>query len=273
MIYDLISSITAEYAFVALSLGVIIGACLTLTGVGGGVLIIPALQLSFDMQVVMAVGTASIIASLVKLNAAYSHIKSNNVEWQHVKFVLLGAIPMIFIATDFILDAANSPEHGETIQHLVQIGVVGVMVVSFVMLLRRMRQSSRNQIFPNASRKGPAVGVGMLSGTVLGATGIGGGVILLPALTSTLGCSIKKAVGTSIVIALVLSSVTALIYSGGSQSHIAIALFVALGSAIGVPLGIRAIAMFAEATLFRITLLMIATSLFATLFSYISNLA
>ena len=65
-----------SYFHKLLLLGTVFGLCLGLTGVGGGVMLIPMLQVFCDMNTVLSVGTASIISTLVKINASVAIYKS-----------------------------------------------------------------------------------------------------------------------------------------------------------------------------------------------------
>ena len=58
-----------------LVLGILIGFCIGMTGVGGGVLVLPALTILLRMNPVVAVGTASFYAFLTKVSATFHHIK------------------------------------------------------------------------------------------------------------------------------------------------------------------------------------------------------
>lgn len=249
---------------IRLILGVIIGFCLGLTGVGGGVLIIPLLQITFGMQAVMAVGTASIITSLIKISATLSHIRNNNVSWKIVFFTLIGAVPATIITSYFIVNLANDIAYKEITNDLVEIAVISIMFCALFSLLyqyKRNRISVTNPTVTVQPHQAKVVGIGVVCGSILGSTGIGGGVLLLPALNSILKMSIKRSVGSSIVIALVLSSISALFYSGGGQSDLLTAIIIVLGSFIGVPIAMKAMRLFSDQAIYLVTISVIAISL------------
>jgi uncharacterized membrane protein YfcA len=246
----------------AIFIGITVGALMTMTGVGGGVVIIPALQLSFSMPIVTAVGTASIIATLIKINAALNHIRCKNVNWHHVKVILISAIPTLIIATEIIVRSAANPTLQPFTERFVQGCVVITMAGAFVSLyLGRKTELTSSSKQTNTSA---ALSVGALSGSVLGTTGIGGGVILLPALKNILGSTVRQAVGSSIVIAVILSGVTAIRYSSSSQSNIAIGLLVVLSSFVGVKIGIKVLEKTSDRALINLSLFAILTSLITT---------
>jgi uncharacterized membrane protein YfcA len=241
-------------------LGSLIGLCLGLTGVGGGVLIIPILQVIFGMHTVMAVGTASIISSIVKANAGLSHIIAGNVEWRALRWMLLGAIPATFITTEAIVHLYNNPAFAASISGVIEIAIIGIMLMSMWSIYRKYKHCKS----PSSEREHSnriAVSAGATCGTIMGSTGVGGGVMLLPAFNTLLGVGIKKSVGSSLVLALILSSLTALNYSRGGQSDITTAVLMSIGAFIGVPLAMKLLKKTQDQHVYMITLVIITISL------------
>jgi len=76
-----------------LLVGGAIGFCIGLTGVGGGILMLPALTLLFGMDPVTAVGTASFYSFLTKASATWHHVKLKTIEWKIALRFLVGAVP------------------------------------------------------------------------------------------------------------------------------------------------------------------------------------
>ncbi|MGR5144514.1 sulfite exporter TauE/SafE family protein [Photobacterium sp. DNB23_23_1] len=249
-----------------LVLGAIIGLCLGLTGVGGGVLIIPILQFFFGMGTVTAVGTASLISMFVKLNAGFSHIKAGNVAWRKLGLMLLGAVPATWFITEWVVYFNNHDQYSHQITQAIDIAIVGIMLLSLFSLYKKRNSSiSSSANSQPESGKAKAVCAGGVCGAVLGSTGVGGGVLLLPAFNSLLGIDLKKSIGSSVVMALALSGITALNYSRGGQSDIATAALMTAGAFLGVPIAIRLLERFSENQLYSLTLLVIFISLCLTL--------
>jgi Predicted permeases len=243
-----------------LVLGGVIGLCLGLTGVGGGVLIIPILQVFFGMQVVMAVGTASLISTLVKISASIAHIKEGNIKWKEVGLMLLGAIPCVLLTTELIVLLNQSERYSVIINHLIEVGIVVMMLLSLVSLYMKSKKSE-SQLSGKPLRKSFSVAIGGGCGVVLGSTGVGGGIMLLPAFNTLLGVDIKKAIGSSVVVALVLSGVTALSYSRGGQSDLPVALVITFGAILAMPLAMKLVKVFTPIQLYRLTIGVILVAL------------
>ena len=241
--------------------GAVIGLCLGLTGVGGGVLIIPILRGVFAMSPVMAVGTASLCAALMKVNAGFMHVRVGNVEWKSIAQVLVGAAPTLLITSMGIVALSENPETAVIINQIVEYLIIGVIVFSMVAMTRRstpdteVKQRAKTGFFhPKTIMAGAATGV------VMGATGVGGGVLLLPLLSVTIGLDMKKSVGSSVVIALALSSAAALMYGEGGQSDVLTAVLLVVGSFIGIPLAGLLMKALSDQRLQQISLGLIAIS-------------
>src|ERR1700744_1162726 len=73
--------------------GLLVGAMVGLTGVGGGSLMTPILMLLFGQSPSVAVGTDLLFAATTKLVATASFGFSRRVDWPIVGRLLLGSIP------------------------------------------------------------------------------------------------------------------------------------------------------------------------------------
>lgn len=75
------------------TVGLIVGAMVGLTGVGGGSMMTPLLVLLFGQSPAVAVGTDLLFAATTKLVATASFGFSRRVDWQIVGRLLLGSVP------------------------------------------------------------------------------------------------------------------------------------------------------------------------------------
>ncbi len=261
---DILTLLFSVDTLMKLGFGTLIGLCLGLTGVGGGVLIIPILTVFFGMQTIMAVGTASLISAIVKVNAGFAHIRAGNVAWKPLRWMLVGAIPMTMLTTSGIVALSQYEQWQPIVEVVVEIAIIGVMVFALGSIFRKYRAVTRTELITERSNS-TALMSGMACGSILGSTGVGGGVMLLPAFNSVMGVDIKKSVGSSVVMALVLSGLTAMNYSRGGQSDILAAMVMSLGAFIGVPIAVRLMKVFSDKHVYQLTLVIISTSLGLTL--------
>ncbi len=264
---ELFVSLTMNDIFIRLLFGCLIGFCLGLTGVGGGVLIIPVLQVVFGLSPVMAVGTASMIASLIKVNATISHVVAKNVSWKEVVYILVGAIPVTFFVAELIVNLTKVPEYSIMVNNVVQMLILSIMLFALISMILKLIKVRNGEVSTKeiTSNKMKGIGSGAACGAIMASTGVGGGVLILPTLNSILGVDIKRSVGSSIVIALVLSGISAVKYSNGGQSDVVTAIILVAGSFAGVPIALRAVKKLSDSGMYITTIAIISVSLILTL--------
>ncbi|GAL15501.1 hypothetical protein JCM19233_6523 [Vibrio astriarenae] len=260
--------VVTEFILLKVLLGGIFGFCLGLTGVGGGVLLIPMLQLFCGMSTVLAVGTASLISAMVKINASIVHVKASNVSWRQVGLLFIGAVPITILVTQIVVYFNQHPNYGELTQSFISTLVIVVMVGSLVSVVYGAKKTESTALAGNDSSVKPSKAVlsGMFCGSVLGSTGVGGGVLLLPVLNNVLKLDIKKSIGSSVVLALFLSATAAIGYAKGGQADSATAIWFVVGSFVGVPLSAWVMKKLTTRAIYATTLTVISASLVMFIF-------
>lgn len=232
---------------VDLALGLAIGFCIGLTGVGGGVLVLPALTLLLKMNAVMAVGTASLYAFLTKVSATFHHAKLKTIDWGLSLLFLAGAVPVNFLVARWIAARGADEEFTAALKKF----IIGTVFFCVAMMIYNLISQIRNQAQENPKaqladhivkipvlRRTLGVLMGGIVGALIGATSIGGGVLIVPMLMIIFGLEARKTVGSSIFIAVVLTLVTSLSYFTGENSMDAVTgIIMAVGSLVGVPFG------------------------------------
>ena len=92
---------------------------------------------------------------------------------------------------------------------------------------------------------------------------MGSGILIVPLLIIILGLAAVDTVGSSIFIALLLTSTSSIIYAGSNQLDLTTAITMAAGSFLGVPIGVRMSKKIPEHFLqITITTLVLAAGLF-----------
>ena len=212
----------------ALACGFGMGFLISFSGVGGGVLVIPAISFFFGLPVSAAIGTASAYTALTKVFAAVEHWRRDNVNFGLFWRFLAGATPGAILTAAAINAVLRwQPQHNEMVQTALRWLVAAAIVASLFFMF-----AAKTKTRGNKSTSASGFGIGM----IMGATGIGGGVLIVPALLSG-GELPKRVVGTSIFIALALSALAALVYAAGGQVHFKLMLWMLAGSLFAVPLG------------------------------------
>jgi uncharacterized membrane protein YfcA len=83
------------------------------------------------------------------------------------------------------------------------------------------------------------VALGAVIGGLIASTSVGSGILIVPLMIIIFRLTAVDTVGSSIFIALSLTFTSSIIYAGSSQLDLAIAVTMAAGSLVGVPLGVR----------------------------------
>lgn len=172
-------------ALVGLAAGLLGG----MFGVGGGILIVPALTilLGFDQRLAHGTSLAAILpiagAGLVTYGLA------GNVDWPVALWIALGAIGGAIIGTRLLQIISR---------RTLMIGFVIVMLATAVRLFIPTEGSAREALTVLGVLG--LLGIGLLSGTLAGLLGVGGGIIMIPAMVLLFGIPSVVAKGTSLAV-------------------------------------------------------------------------
>lgn len=212
-----------------LTLGIITGALVGLTGAGGGAVLTPALVLGLGIPAPIAVGTDVLVAALMKLAAGGSYARDRAIDWPLVGALALGSVPGVLVGS---LLTGLLPE--SFIIRLIGGAVLGTGIITAWRLADREGRTSQG-----LRARGPRVtaALGGATGLLVGATSVGGGTILLAALALWWPLSAKRVVGTDIAHGLLIAAVAAIAH--GAAGRIDAGLAVPLLSG-GVPAAVLA---------------------------------
>ena len=191
---------------VAVSAGVMGGILAGLLGVGGGIVIVPALYFALSLTgmepgltMQVAVGTSLATIVFTSLSSAWGHHKKGAIDKDLLKLwapsILVGVVIGSFT--------------GGLIDGRILIGVFAV--VAAVVAADMMLRGRKGEVVPKGFSKPAWAGFGIFAGTVSSMMGIGGGTVCVP-LLNFLGYDIRRAVGTSAAIGFVIGLPGALIY-------------------------------------------------------------
>ncbi|HEX8011742.1 MAG TPA: sulfite exporter TauE/SafE family protein [Casimicrobiaceae bacterium] len=168
------------------STGLLVGAIVGLTGVGGGSIMTPLLITVFGVPAPVAVGTDLACAAVTKTAGTLAHRAARNIAAPIVKLLALGSVPAA-IATLALVAAAHLDAH--QFNRLVRQSVGIALLASIVMLLGRdtlRRWGSRSPAVAAVRRYRSAatVAVGALIGIAVALTSLGAGAIGAAALAT-----------------------------------------------------------------------------------------
>jgi len=181
-----------------LFLGAVVGFLAGLLGIGGGLIIVPALVyllplLDINLDVIMPIALATSLASIVvtSASAAYAHHQRENIPWDMARklmvFIAVGALLGAFVAS--MLSAKS----------LTTFFAGGVIALAVYMLVAT--RSSREREMMSDFSLGA---LGLFTGIIASLMGIAGGIILVPTL-SYFGLSIRHSIGVSTACGLMVA--------------------------------------------------------------------
>ncbi len=198
-----------------LGLGLLIGLSLGALGGGGSILTVPALVYVIGQDARAATTSSLFIVGITSVIAALGHARSGRVRWGvGVAFGVTG------IAAGFAGTAVNRLVDPDVLL----LGFAAVIVVAAVGMLANSGDEEPSPQGGDTSRParrrtlvriGRIGGAGLLVGFMTGFFGVGGGFVIVPALTLALGMSMPLAVGTSLVV-ISINSAGALLARAGT---------------------------------------------------------
>ena len=184
----------------ALVLGLIIGSLLGLLGAGGSILAVPALVYGVNQPIATAVPTSLLVVGISAAAAVLPRL--NQVQWR---------LAAIFGATGAAAAFGGAAVNRLLNPSLVLLGFTAIMVAAALRMLRGSDQTGGSCALPTGginwrSCLPKAAASGVVVGFLTGLFGIGGGFLIIPALTLLLGLPMATAVATSLVV-IALNSV------------------------------------------------------------------
>ncbi|MGH6638204.1 MAG: sulfite exporter TauE/SafE family protein [Polaromonas sp.] len=210
--------------------GFVSGLLIYLSGVGGGVVVVPSLLALFSLPTSVAIGTASVFSCVCKVGAGISHARLGNVSGSLLARFLARAAVSCLVSAGLVVALSHLFPHTASVMDFVlktlELGAGTFAIVS--MYLPSMQRRSGRLGLPRLA---------ILTGALIGATGTGGGVLVVPALMSTSGESPHRVIGTSILIGLALSAITALVLGAAGNISWRHAAFMSVGALLALPVG------------------------------------
>ncbi len=166
---------TLTYVVSGFAVGMLVG----LTGVGGGSLMTPLLTLLFGINPTVAVGTDLAFAAITKSAGTIAHRVKNNVHWDIVKRLCLGALPAALLATLALKYFGALDKHiGQIIRYAIAFSVI----LTVIAIIFRGRMQAWMNAHPERQLQGRAQVIAtIVAGAAIGAlvtvSSIGAGAI------------------------------------------------------------------------------------------------
>lgn len=187
---------------VLLVVGLIAGVAGGMLGIGGSVVIIPALAWVFHRRPVddqhLFQAAAMLVNVAVALPATVRHHKARAIPWHFVRIFLPATL--VFIVAGVMISNALDGEHLRVLFALFLLYVVGST------LLKLARDTPE---YPTASERittARGATVGAVTGTAAGLLGIGGGIVSVPMAHVLCRVSLRRCIAASAFVMIVSSA-------------------------------------------------------------------
>lgn len=132
----------------ALSLsGLLVGALVGLTGVGGGSLMTPLLVLGFGVRPITAVGTDLLYAAITKSGGSWVHHRHGNIDWRITRLLATGSVPAAGLSL-LLLAQIGADNHGAPGLISLSLGVALLLTAISLILRQRLPEIVRRRYLP-----------------------------------------------------------------------------------------------------------------------------
>ncbi len=221
-----------------IAVGLLVGTLVGLTGLGGGMVLLPLLISVLGVPPIIAVGSDAVINCITKVGAGALHWRQGNVSWRLVLNLAYGSIPGAVCGV--LLLGRLRTVYGSGVNDFLKI-VIGILlvVIPVAYLLKRSPiglQAGIDAIRDAKYSFGITV-IGFIAGVLVGITSIGSGSVILLLLLVFYGFLPALMVGTDIVHAVILAGLTGVLQFGFGNVDMVLVACVLLGSIPGGLLG------------------------------------
>jgi uncharacterized membrane protein YfcA len=191
--------------------GFVVGVLIGLTGVGGGVLLLPVLIYGLGVPAIMAVGSDAVFNFFTKIPAGLLHLSKGTVRRKVVIALAVGSVPGSIGGVALLTHIRHLYGNGVNDFIKVAIGILLIVIPVLLLFQGRIEERVANRRPTMKSFIGMSV-IGLLAGFLVGMTSVGSGSIIMMLLLLFYSYPPKVNVGTDVVHAVVLTGVTGFLH-------------------------------------------------------------
>jgi uncharacterized membrane protein YfcA len=190
--------------------GFIVGILIGMSGVGGGVLLLPILIFGLRIPAIVAVGSDALFNFFTKIPAGLMHFKKGTVRPKVVLALALGSIPGSIAGVNLLVHIRHL--YGDGVNSFIKtaVGVLLIVIPTLLLFQKRIEERVAHRPPTLQGFAGMAV-IGLGAGFLVGMTSVGSGSIIMMLLLLFYSFPPKVNVGTDIVHAVILTGVTGLL--------------------------------------------------------------
>lgn len=211
--------------------GLVVGVLATMSGVGGGVFMVPLFYFALGLPISQAVATSKAVVAIITLWGALNYLYRGEARLSSAARILVSMLPGSVLGALLVayVDA-----------RLIEI-LVGLFIVfySVNLVYKTLSSGSRREQETLGRKDKPILEIlaGLIAGVIAGLTGTGGGAILMPFLLGPLGMGVHEAVAHSIVAISLGSVASGVVHVATGQVVYNVAVPFGAGAFLGATIG------------------------------------
>jgi uncharacterized membrane protein YfcA len=217
-------------------IGLVVGTLIGMSGLGGGVLLLPVLIFGLKVPPIIAVGSDALFNFVTKIGSSCVHLRKGTVRRRVVLALALGSIPGSILGVSLLAHLRNI--YGNGVNDFIKsaVGLLLVCIPVLLLLQTRIEEHVANRPPTMKSFVGMSF-IGLFSGFLVGMTSVGSGSIIMMLLLLFYSFPPQVMVGTDIVHAVALTGVTSLLHWRLGNVDFRLVGFLLIGSIPGGLLG------------------------------------
>ncbi len=192
-------------------IGFAVGTLIGMTGVGGGVLLLPVLIFVLKIPPIIAVGSDALFNFVTKIGSSWVHLNKGTVRRKVVVALATGSIPGSILGVSLLGHLRSAYGTGVNTFITTAVGVLLICIPILMLFQNRIEEHISHRTPTLQSFLGMSA-IGLLAGFLVGMTSVGSGSIIMMLLLLFYSFSPKVMVGTDIVHAVILTGVTSLLH-------------------------------------------------------------
>jgi uncharacterized protein len=216
--------------------GFVVGVLIGLSGVGGGVLLLPVLIFGLKVPAIMAVGSDALFNFFTKIPASLLHLKKGTVRGKVVLALALGSVPGSICGVKLLMHIRHL--YGDGVNNFIKTAIGALLIIVPVLLLFQKRIEERIANRPPTMRGFAGMSlIGLIAGFLVGMTSVGSGSIIMMLLLLFYSFPPKVNVGTDIVHAVILTGTTGFLHFKAGNVDPSLVITLLIGSVPGGLIG------------------------------------
>jgi len=229
------------YAWLLPIFGFLIGIAAALSGIGGGIFIVPLLNLVYGFIITSATGTSLATIILISLASSVNYVRQHRVYFKIGLVLAIATAPGAYFGAELTTISLVKTWLG-TIFGIFLLIIAAQLILRASSTRSGERCGQKDNVFENSLLRNwrkilTALALSFFGGVAAGLLGIGGGAILVPIMCYALDFPIHFSIPTSMFIMIFtsISGVTSYVQAGSVDPLFAI--YLGIGAIFGAQVG------------------------------------